>query len=257
MKTETFICEHCGEQVPISELVQVGEDILCELCAETHTTFCEHCGERIYVDDACGDDHMDLCQTCYEDHYIACEDCGRLVQREDICYAEEDEYTPLCAHCAQIRNERTVLHSFDYKPEPIFYGEGLRHFGVELEIDEGGRLPEHAQELAHTANAAYPHIYIKTDGSLDVGLEIVTHPMTLDYHLHEMLWAELLDKAKELDYLSHKAETCGLHVHISRTSFGITESEQEAAIARLIYFVEHFWPEVLRFSRRTQRQAER
>ena len=57
-----------------------------------------------------------------------------------------------------------------------------------------------------------------------------------------------------MDYLSHAAGTCGLHVNISRLAFGCTYEQQEAAIARLLYFVEKFWAELLRFSRRTQSQ---
>ena len=53
------------------------------------------------------------------------------------------------------------------------------------------------------------------------------------------------------------AGTCGLHVHISRLAFGCTYEQQEAAIARLLYFVEKFWAELLRFSRRTQSQVNR
>ena len=56
---------------------------------------------------------------------------------------------------------------------------------------------------------------------------------------------------------SHKAETCGLHVHISRSAFGESVLEQEASIARLLFFVEKNWNELLKFSRRTNRQLER
>lgn len=143
------------------------------------------------------------------------------------------------------------------RPDPIFYGKGLRHFGVELEIDSGGQDSGKASKLLAAANDHDPHLYIKTDGSLDDGLELVTYPMTLDYHLHQMPWEAVLQTARSLGYYSHRAGTCGLHVHISRTAFGITEQEQEASIARLVYFVEHFWTELLRFSRRTPRQVER
>ena len=51
--------------------------------------------------------------------------------------------------------------------------------------------------------------------------------------------------------------TCGLHVHINRSAFGETEYEQEPAIARILYFVEKHWEELLKFSRRTPRQLER
>ena len=48
-------------------------------------------------------------------------------------------------------------------------------------------------------------------------MELVTHPMTLEYHLNEMPWEEVLRKAQSMGYLSHAAGTCGLHVHISRS----------------------------------------
>ena len=139
----------------------------------------------------------------------------------------------------------------------MFHGKGLRHFGVELEIDEGGTVNSNAQKLLDIANASAENLYIKTDGSLDDGLELVTHPMTLEYHLNEMPWEQVLCKAQRMGYLSHAAGTCGLHVHISRLAFGCTYEQQEAAIARLLYFVEKFWAELLRFSRRTQSQMNR
>ena len=46
----------------------------------------------------------------------------------------------------------------------------------------------------------------------------------------------MLRKAQSMGYLSHAAGTCGLHVHISRLAFGCTYEQQEAAIARLLYF---------------------
>jgi hypothetical protein len=59
-----------------------------------------------------------------------------------------------------------------------------------------------------------------------------------------------------MGYLSHQAGTCGLHVHVSRDAFGNTENAQEAAIARVLYFFEKHWEELLKFSRRTPRQLE-
>ncbi len=91
---------------------------------------------------------------------------------------------------------------------------------------------------------------------MDDGFEIVTHPMSLDCQLHEMPWAEVLDKAISMGYLSHQAGTCGLHVHVSRKAFGDTLDAQDNAIARVLFFVERHWAELLRFSRRTQRQLE-
>ena len=48
----------------------------------------------------------------------------------------------------------------------------------------------------------------------------------------------------------------GLYLR-SAYPFGRTAAQQEAAIARLLYFVEKHWNELLKFSRRTNRQLER
>ena len=60
-----------------------------------------------------------------------------------------------------------------------------------------------------------------------------------------------------MGYLSHQSGTCGLHIHVSREAFGDTYAHQEAAIARVLYFFEKHWEELLKFSRRTERQLER
>ncbi|MBQ3461570.1 MAG: amidoligase family protein [Clostridia bacterium] len=89
------------------------------------------------------------------------------------------------------------------------------------------------------------------------GIEIVSHPATLDYHLHNIPWKAVMQRARELKYLSHTAQTCGLHVHINRAALGETVEEQENTIGRIVYFFEKFWTEILRFSRRTEGQANR
>lgn len=105
-------------------------------------------------------------------------------------------------------------------------------------------------------NHNHPHIYIKHDGSLTDGMEIVTHPMALDYHINKMPWADVVAEAVRMGYRSHKSCTCGLHIHVNRDAFGETQAEQEEVIARILFFVENHWNELLRFSRRTLDQME-
>lgn len=71
-----------------------------------------------------------------------------------------------------------------------------------------------------------------------------------------MPWAKVLQEAIRLGYTSHQTTTCGLHVHVNRDAFGISEAEQDAVIARILYFFEKNWEELLKFSRRTPRQLE-
>ena len=94
------------------------------------------------------------------------------------------------------------------------------------------------------------------DGSLEEGFEIVTHPMSLSYQLQQIPWEQICKGAVDLGYTSHQAGTCGLHVHVSRLAFGETEEQQDTAIARVLYFFEKHWEELLKFSRRTQHQLD-
>lgn len=112
---------------------------------------------------------------------------------------------------------------------------------MELELDHGGECASHAASLLSIANREGEYAYIKHDGFLSDGLEVVTHPMSLTHYLHRMPWEQLRREALSRGYVSHQATTCGLHVHISRRAFGETEGKQDAAIARVLYFFEKHW----------------
>ena len=71
-----------------------------------------------------------------------------------------------------------------------------------------------------------------------------------------MPWKKILHCAVDMGYTSHQAGTCGLHVHVNRDAFGDTERAQDAVIARILFFFEKNWEELLKFSRRTQRQLD-
>ena len=251
------LCEICGQAHPREDLFDFDGRAICEECLDQRTVNCDHCGERIWNDEDAGDDHVHLCQRCYNSYYVRCERCGRVLLEEDAYYLDDDDDTPYCCECHDtIEEQEEKIHSYYYKPEPIFYGSGPRYFGVELEIDEGGESAESAQKILQTANRDNKLVYIKHDGSLNDGMEIVTHPMSFDFHMKSMPWAEILSKARNLGYTSHQARTCGLHVHVSRQAFGRNEDAQDECVARLLYIFEKFWDEFLRFSRRTQRQVE-
>ena len=140
----------------------------------------------------------------------------------------------------------------DIKPNPIFYGEGNRYFGIELEIDGAGRDDDFAEELLDIANARAELLYIKTDGSLDDGMELVSHPCTMNYHINEFPWEDIMHRAVRQGYRSHQTSTCGLHLHVNRNAFSDSQEGQDEVISRILYFVEHHWNELLKFSRRSE-----
>ena len=200
--SETRICANCGAEYPIEDMYQAEGDWLCEDCADRLTVICDHCAERIYEENAVEDDTHILCDHCFDEYYVRCDDCGRIIHRDRAYWDGDDN-----AYCVSCWDEHCeVIHEYSYTPDLVFHGKGLRHFGVELEIDDGGTVNSNAQKLLDIANKDAENLYIKTDGSLDEGLELVTHPMTLEYHLNEMPWAEVLRKARSMDYLSMRQE---------------------------------------------------
>ena len=159
MKEHEIPCELCGEVYDPDELIPFDDRLICPECLENETTLCTCCGQRIWL---------------------------------------TDNAEPLCLTCLEEAN-RDVIQGYYYKPEPIFYGTGPRYFGVELEIDEGGERGDYASQILTPANVGFTErLYCKHDGSLSNGFELVTHPMSLEYHQEEMPWPEVLRTARSL-----------------------------------------------------------
>ena len=255
----TFICHVCCQEFDNSQRREFDGQTLCPTCLDLLTVHCRECGACLWTEDNAGSQDIPLCQDCYEEHYTNCCQCGSLIRESETYYDAGDEYDehPYCSHCFHSLGRAGGIHDYYYKPNPIFYGTGPRFFGVELEIDGAGESTAHANTLLKIANQQEEYLYIKHDGSLEDGMELVTHPMDLEYQMKHMPWKEVCRKAAALGYLSHRIGTCGLHVHISRAAFGKTDQEQDGPIARVLYFFEKHWEELLKFSRRTPRQLER
>ena len=252
---ERRFCSICGAILSEENEHVFADELLCTTCLDDNTTLCDNCGRRIWRDDAEGDGTITLCGSCYDNHYTTCENCGRWIHYDDACYEDGDDY-PYCQDCYNRRNSNAI-HSYNYKPKSIFYGEGNLFMGVELEIDKGGEDSDKAQELLDIANACETRIYCKHDGSLERGFELVSHPMTLEYHRKEMCWQEITEAAKSSGFRSHDTESCGLHIHCNKDAFGDTIEDREAAIGRFVFFVEKMWWELVRFSRRKEENLNR
>lgn len=248
--SKELVCNECGRNLGGVSVVEFEGGIYCEDCFERLTVICDCCERRIWRDNADGDSFTQLCNHCYEYEYTHCERCGALIHNDDALYEDDSDY-PYCRECYEsIRNE--AIKPYSYKPEPIFYGTGKLFYGIELEIDGGGEDSSNAQKLLDYVNQDNDYIYAKHDGSLLNGFELVSHPMTLEYHLNEVDYSGMFERAVAMGYRSHQVSTCGLHCHVNRSAFGNTYEEQEVVVARIVFFVENHWNELLKFSRRTE-----
>lgn len=254
-KKNALYCSHCGALIGEDEdYEEVNGEVVCSACYERHTTTCERCGNTVWIDDSYGDEYTTLCRHCYENHYTRCSCCDALLHEDDAYHLDGYDYCSECYHDEVDRNRS--IHDYGYKPEPVFYGDSKRYFGIELEIDGAGKDSDNADELLAIANRNEEYIYVKGDGSLDDGMELVSHPASLEYHKNYQ-WEEIMKKAISLGYRSHQTSTCGLHIHVNRSSLGETHDEQEDVISRILFFVETHWAELLKFSRRSEYSMNR
>jgi len=240
-------CDSCGDLVESDDVIFVQGEYWCHDCVSDYAVRCMCCNTYVNAEDATNG----ICSHCIDEYYNYCTECDVLIHDDNTYYDNDDN--PFCERCWS----RGAIHGYSYKPEPQFYGEGDCHFGIELEIDEGGYNSDNATTLLSIANENSEHIYIKSDGSLNDGMELVSHPMSYSYHLNWMPWKAVMRKALALGYRSHTSGTCGLHIHIGRTVFGEDRDEQDLKIKHIVRFIDDNWYQILNFSRRTPGQADR
>jgi hypothetical protein len=251
------ICDFCNAPTPSEELHRVGSHLLCEGCEED-ALICERCGEPLLADDNGGTNSFPLCRNCYNEAYTSCNQCDELLRLDQAYYTEDDDDRPLCydCYCNSAREEKWI-EQYSFKPDPIFYGEGPRFMGLEVELDIGGFSHSNAKRLLDIANRNNELLYIKSDSSLENGFELVSHPCSLDFHMSAFPWKELFGEAIRMGYRGHSCSTAGIHIHLSCLALGSTTTTQEIVIGRIIFFFSKHWDEILIFSRRTQTQIDR
>ena len=111
------------------------------------------------------------------------------------------------------------------------------YLGFEQEVEFRGherysRRSGAEKVLATMNNAPEDIVYLKDDGSLSNGFEIVTHPMTLDYAMNHLKWGGIT-ALKRMGFESWSASTCGLHIHMSRSAF--TDDKHLFKFVKFIY----------------------
>jgi hypothetical protein len=148
---------------------------------------------------------------------------------------------------------RHTIHSYSHKPSPRFKVGGgedptaRTFFGVELEIDQNS-----SQGLDRYAvpDLAHPLFYCKEDGSLDNGVELVSHPGTRKWWDEQRGNVEsLLQRLSRLGWRSHETRTCGMHVHVSNTAF-----ENSMHIYRFLHLIYRYPTLALLVSQRDKRR---
>ena len=244
-ESESFICDSCTSIVDETQSINTdaGEREFCTACQETHAMQCTDCGtpwsrysEAYYVPNG-------TIFECCANQYSWCTDCNEI-DEECTC----DNYR---------ESSSDNIYPYGYKPDPVFHPEyptlirmvqvrgsfdparvkvvtcegksidrsSLLQFGIELEVecDSGARSGD-----ADWLSQLYDDndLYLKADGSLSNGFEIVTQPRSLEsWRKFALIQPEVETFGSSLLSLRNRGvrswdnDNCGLHIHISRIAF--------------------------------------
>ena len=171
---------------------------------------CSCCESLELTDDSGWFNGSQYCECCIDNNVYTCDECGQQYWDGDGHYCPDENSTHL-------------INSYSYKPRPYFFGTATYHMGFELEVESDGNSIRDAAEVV--TNALGERIYLKEDGSLNQGFEIVTHPHSLNEYQDNFDWSAL-SQLRRLGFRSWDTSTCGLHVHVSRTAFGIPNNRK-------------------------------
>lgn len=241
----TKICPHCGKHTFLTFKVRAHDvtEEWCSSCYEDHSAECVACSVRQSREEMTHLGHNRYTCAEHRDRYAVCADCGDVIDRHRAVQRGRNFF---CRGCA-----RTV-HDYNYKPSPIFIGSGTRFYGMELEMEN---TTDEIESWLYAKSDEERVYYLKHDGSLDNGFEIVTHPHSIEAFMEARpYWEEVSKYVVGKGMRSHEARQCGLHFHVSRKGIGANESERLRTIERVIFLYEKFFPQFLKLSRRTEAQ---
>ena len=203
------ICERCNDTGTSDDAFSEidGREMWCEHCTMNNANYCVRCEEYTSEGTCYIYDRSDYwCEFCTQDQASYCDDC-------------DNYYADGCMDCSQ---EPPAIHDYSYRPDLIFHTtnkDERLYFGMEIELEcRNGRYDpaEYAGRLED-----YDLAYLKSDGSLSDGFEIVTHPMTHDFFKNEAteFWDTLAGLRNQYKVMTWGTQTAGIHIHISRTGF--------------------------------------
>lgn len=236
------ICPTCGHNRLKTEVIQIVNDnkTVSTCCfAGTrqmeHLIRCVNC-HKLYVNEHSYwsfSNSDTLCPIC-RDHFETCGDCGRAMPKGTLVNG-------ICTRCVKARKVRDAIKSYGYKPDPKFISAKnenapLEYMGLEWEMElipDGTfkRRKHKAVEDEEWINESRHRFfaqelnelsedwgYCKSDGSLDYGVEFVTHPITLKAWVQDY-YPKLcaIKEAMKAWGCRTKASTAGIHIHYSRS----------------------------------------
>ncbi len=171
---------------------------------------------QFYYPEDSSDTRCDFCVS-------SCSNCGTI-------YADPDN----ADDCCESAYNSGSIRNYTYRPTYYFYktredgsvvarigaDAGVLYMGIELEVAKMGVLADDFSERMTKEESEF--LYMKEDASIGSnGVELVTMPATLDAFTASFPFANL-DWARSMGARSFAYESCGFHIHVSRSAFTAT-----------------------------------
>ena len=174
---------------------------------------CASCREEVAAD------LLTTVQVQYDETWRVCGQCASICDRGHL-YASSEH----CVVCDELNTPHRI-RSYSYKPVPQFFGAKDNPYpaffvGIEQEL-ESKRGYSSDLESAQAIIDEYDTdglLYVKEDGSLECGMEIVSHPMSIPYFNEQYPWDIWKPRIGAGKYLK-SARTTGVHAHVSKAAF--------------------------------------
>lgn len=220
-------CEWCDDEfdpIAAQENGNYSRDDMCIDCQDCANQ-CVNCNILISDDDSNWSECDAICQSCTNRYYTYCGNCGEYWRDDAVCSHLEENYDDFRD------DDDATIHDYSYQPTLKWFVKDIEtntivktnrtdfissnpFMGFELEVEANNNRYGIAEKLLQEIN---DWAYLKHDGSLDNGFEIVSHPHTLNaYNLRNWNWIQWLTNQ---DVSSWDTNTCGLHVHINKSAF--------------------------------------
>lgn len=244
-------CDDCGSGQLRTDLNGLANgEALCQACFADSACTCENCHDVVRIDDSQFSNDTTYCSDCAERLLFTCDGCADACLTADAhesvrgmhCESCHDELER-CACCSEIlgyynrnddRCDGCEVSDDDWQDELDSYGTRAERHGfydvdsvdssaapnklylgieIELELERGADGNVALRRLRRAFDGL---AVIKSDSSLDNGLEIATAPMTYDYHMSSMDWENKMQTIRNASLEARSS--CGIHIHASRAA---------------------------------------
>ena len=250
---------HNETQVPPDEFRELKEDgkiFYCECCDAWNWNIPDEYPES-YTVETDDPDYPIVCNYCRETEFVTCERCGAIVHEDNSDYG-------LCYECVE---DATWTEDIEdsylrvWNPKPRFFDFGMEkrekmnerepadkpYLGLEVELDGAGF--EYVPEIYEEFPEAF--IWFKRDGSLSNGVEICTHPASLEFHksVTGKAWKRVF-RSSYIEKYDLTESNAGIHIHIGRR-FYKEDCNMEEIEKIAILLVHTYWEDLKKLSRRS------